>query len=124
MTLGLPWPPSVNTYWRAFAQNTRKGLRVRKIISEKGRKYREQTEAVGALHVRIAADKRLAVVLDAFPPDRRKRDLDNVPKAVLDALTHAGIYTDDSQIDDLRIRRRPVVKGGRIEVTISEIRPA
>ncbi|WP_317472009.1 RusA family crossover junction endodeoxyribonuclease, partial [Cronobacter sakazakii] len=30
----------------------------------------------------------------------RKRDLDNLPKAVFDALTSAGFWLDDGQVDD------------------------
>ena len=37
---------------------------------------------------------------------------------VLDALQHAGVYEDDSQIDLLLTRRREVVPGGRLNVTL------
>ena len=50
----------------------------------------------------------------ACPPDRRRRDMDNYNKGLLDALTHAGIYPDDSDIDDLRVQRGPICKGGAI----------
>jgi crossover junction endodeoxyribonuclease RusA len=59
--------------------------------------------------------------MDAFPPDRRRRDLDNLQKPVLDALEHAGIYEDDSQIDLLLTRRRDVVAGGRLDVQVDEL---
>jgi crossover junction endodeoxyribonuclease RusA len=59
---------------------------------------------------------RLAVEIEAHVPDKRKRDLDNLFKAVLDSLTHAGVWADDSQIDALRIVRKPV--GGMIKVRI------
>ena len=62
---------------------------------------------------------RLAVSMVACPPDRRARDLDNVLKATLDALTHAGVWLDDSQIDLLSVERAQVVKGGELRVTIS-----
>jgi crossover junction endodeoxyribonuclease RusA len=58
--------------------------------------------------------------MDAFPPDRRRRDLDNLAKPTLDALEHAGVYEDDSQIDLLIIRRQDVVHGGRLEVSVTE----
>jgi crossover junction endodeoxyribonuclease RusA len=58
--------------------------------------------------------------MDAFPPDRRRRDLDNLAKPTLDALEHAGVYEDDSQIDLLIIRRRDVVDGGRLEASVTE----
>jgi len=64
---------------------------------------------------------RLAVTVDLYPPDKRRRDVDNSAKATLDALAHAGVYEDDSQIDDLHIRRREVVPPGRVVVTVTAI---
>lgn len=95
---------------------------VRVLISAKGRQYRKD---VGSL---ILANRpagtpfsgRLAVHIDAFPPDRRKRDIDNLHKATLDALTHAGVWNDDEQIDDLRTTRHAVGEG-MIHVTITEL---
>ena len=51
------------------------------------------------------AGGRIALCMDAFPPDRRRRDLDNLPKAVQDSLAHAGVYEDDSHYAELRIMR-------------------
>jgi len=62
---------------------------------------------------------RVWVQVDACPPDLRRRDLDNLLKAVLDALQHGGVYKDDSQIDLLIIRRSGTFKGGRLRVEIS-----
>jgi len=59
--------------------------------------------------------------VELFPPDRRKRDVDNILKALLDALTHAGVYEDDSFIDDLRVVRGAVIKGGYCRVVLSQI---
>ena len=110
-TFTLLYPPSVNTYWRHV------GSRV--LISKKGREYRK---AVCAMLVgRTALPGRLAVVMFAYPPDRRRRDIDNLTKASLDAMEHAGVYEDDSQIDVLAIHRREVVPGGRLEVEIAEV---
>lgn len=55
------------------------------------------------------------------PPDRRKRDLDNLTKALFDALTHAGAYLDDCQIDQFTMNRSEVIKGGKVNVFISVI---
>lgn len=94
--LTLPWPPTVNTYWRMF-QN-------RMIISAAGRKYR-QAVAEQVLIQRAAKHLtgKVKVTIEAWRPDSRKRDLDNLLKAVLDGLKHAGVYEDDSLIVDLRI---------------------
>jgi Holliday junction resolvase RusA-like endonuclease len=40
---------------------------------------------------------------------------------VLDALTHAGIWRDDGQIDDLRIWRSRQHPGGQLILTITPI---
>lgn len=119
ITVDLPWPPSVNHYWRSVVI---KG-RVRMLVSKRGKQY--QSEVSGRMvTLRKRFTERVAVYIAASPPDRRKRDLDNTLKATLDALTRAGAMVDDSQIDDLHIVRGPVAKGGRIVVTVSEIETA
>lgn len=114
--LELPWPPSVNRYWR--------NVRGRVLISKEGREYRT------AVCLRLAGEpfgfgtKRIAVSIHASPPDRRRRDLDNLGKAALDALQYAGIYADDSQIDHLSFwRLAPEPPTGRFRVVITEITP-
>jgi len=113
--LTLPYPPSVNHYWRRVGPRT--------LISRQGRAYRKDVCALlGGSGVRKPpSGGRIALAMDAFPPDHRRRDLDNIAKSVLDALEHAGVYEDDSQIDLLLTRRREPVKGGRLEVRIDEL---
>lgn len=114
----MPWPPSVNAYWR----HPNKGpLAGRTLISEQGRTYRlwVQQTALVEKWGSVPPGARLSVQIDAFMPDRRKRDLDNVLKAALDALTHANVWGDDSQIDHLSIRRVPML-GGVLKVKVTE----
>ena len=114
-SLQLPWPPTVNTYWRRVGNMTK--------ISAKGRAFRA---AVIEIVKRLRVDKldgRLAVHIVANPPDRRRRDLDNLPKALLDALQHAGLYDDDGQIDWLLIERGERKPPGCLEVEVREIQP-
>jgi crossover junction endodeoxyribonuclease RusA len=112
MRLTLPFPPSVNTVWR--------NLKGRTLLSRKGREYRKAVMALVATQNAAAGlAGRLSVTVDLYPPDRRKRDIDNYGgKALLDALTHAGVWVDDEQIDSLTIRRGPVTKGGACYVEI------
>ncbi|EEC8945905.1 RusA family crossover junction endodeoxyribonuclease, partial [Escherichia coli] len=49
------------------------------------------------------------------------RDLDNILKAPLDALTHAGLLIDDEQFDEINIVRGQLVSGGRLGVKIYKI---
>lgn len=115
--LTLPYPPSLNRYYRYVTR-----LR-RVLISTEGREYRESVR--DALRAAKADgletfSGRLRVSVHISPPDRRRRDLDNVLKALLDSLTHAGVWLDDSQIDVLEIRRLGPERLGRVRVAISE----
>lgn len=112
-TITLPWPPSVNHYWR----RSKNGMMH---ISAEGVAFREEAKwqaikqnAPKQLHGDLIVD------IEAFMPDKRRRDLDNILKALLDALTHAGVWMDDSQIVDIRIRKAKTI-GGMVKVKISQ----
>lgn len=113
----LPFPPSVNRLYR--------NIRGRTLISRQGREYR--TQVCGLLargHGGIRkppAGGRIALCMDAFPPDRRARDLDNLQKGLLDSMQHAGVYQNDSQIDLLLARRGPVAHGGYVRVQVQSL---
>lgn len=102
--LELPWPPSINTYWR------RNGGRY--FISKRGQDYREYVSKVCyAYQGLFVAEDRLRLRIKAYPPDKRRRDLDNILKGMIDSLQHAGLFPDDSQIDNLSIERMPEHEG-------------
>lgn len=117
MILSLPYPPSINHYWRHNRGRTH--------ISAEGKFYRERilarllADPQAPLHGRL--EGRLAVTILVSPPDNRRRDLDNVQKALFDALQHAGLYRDDEQIDDIHIMRRCKFPGGMVMLTIEQI---
>lgn len=105
----LPFPPSVNHYWRRVGAKT--------LISRQGRLYRDHcTELLAGME--SFGDARLEVEIMVHPPDRRRRDLDNLTKASLDALVHGGLIDDDSQIDRLVLERRECKPGGMVVVTV------
>lgn len=56
--------------------------------------------------------------------DMLAREAHNLFKAPLDSLTQAGVIADDSLIDDVRMVRCEVVKGGRLEIIITEMEAA
>jgi len=117
IALTLPYPPSVNTYWRS--PNSGK-LAGRTLISKKGREYRQQVEQIIKEQGSPKAQPgRLIVTILVFPPDNRRRDLDNLPKAILDSLTHANVIEDDSLIDFLSIRRHTRRPGGGVFITVA-----
>jgi len=115
--LTLPWPPGNNHLFSVF--------RGRKIKSKKGREYTAAvTQQITKANQQYQLAGRLKVKILAYPPTRARRDLDNLFKAPLDSLTHAGVIADDSLIDDVRMVRCEVVKGGRLEIIITEMEAA
>lgn len=113
----LPWPPTVNLYWRHVSRGKLAG---RTLTSEKGRAYRREIAKLALVHRwRKFGQERLAVTIKASPPDRRSRDLDNILKALLDALCHAGVFDDDSQVDELHLLRLPARAPGTVFLTIT-----
>ena len=109
----LPYPPSVNHYFRMV------GRRV--LISREGRAFRRRVCSIlAALGVRPLSG-RLALEIEVYPPDNRRRDVDNVLKSTLDALQHGGAYRDDSQVVRLAIEKRQPVAGGRTLVRIGPL---
>lgn len=115
MKLTLPFPPSVNTYWR----NTRKGV----LISASGRSFR--SNAIASIYEQLKRRPKpitvnVAVAVMLYPPTKHIRDLDNYLKALFDSLTHAGVWKDDRQIKQLLVEWGPTTKGGKAELTISE----
>ncbi len=113
----LPWPPSNNRYYRHNRGRTH--------ISADGVAYRYAVASVirsARLNIRTAA--LLKIRIDCHMPDRRRRDLDNLQKAAFDALTKAGFWLDDSQVIDYRVVKMPVIRGGKLELTITELETA
>lgn len=93
--LELPWPPSVNHYWRFGNGHFH--------ISPGGRAYKLAVAGIIAAARLRPLEGPVKVTIDAFPPDRRRRDLDNLEKCLLDSCAvrkgfDTGLYTDDSQI--------------------------
>ncbi len=118
MILELPFPPSANKYWRHVGSKV--------LLSAKARAYRGDVETLvgGPVYWRSGHAPRLRVEIELHPPDAKRRDVDNFAKQLLDALKHAGVYGDDSQIDDLRIVRDSIDRERpRARVKIQEIGP-
>lgn len=95
VTIRLPWPPSVNHYYGRSKNG-------HVYLKEAGRLYRRKaaTEFARLGWPRLEGKVRVHLVLS--PPDQRKRDIDNIRKAVYDALSdrkgHWGIIADDADI--------------------------
>lgn len=115
----LPWPPTVNTYWRHKVI----GKLATVYVSADGQAYRKAVNLCLAVHgvKTYALEGDLRVEIEVFPPDKRKRDIDNLLKSLLDSLTHAQVWKDDNQISDLRIYRNKQI-AGMVKVRVYEQR--
>ena len=109
----LPYPPSINHYWRRVGYRT--------LISREGRRFRQRVLTILAALGVEPLTGRLAVQVEVFPPDGRRRDLDNCLKSLFDVLEHGGAYYDDSQIVKLAIEKREPVEGGKTVVRIRKL---
>lgn len=116
ITLTLPWPPSVNHYYRHV------GPRV--LISREGRAYREKVAAiVREIGVNMFVCP-VEVEIELHPPDRRLRDADNSLKCTLDSLTGAGVYEDDSLIQKITVTKcAPMPPNGMAIIRINDYEP-
>ena len=118
LQFNLPYPPSVNHYYIRGSNRT--------VLSASARNYRELIyytlrQCIGqeGKWDGEAMNGDLMVEIIMYPPDKRKRDIDNIKKALFDALQYAGLYKDDYQIcDDHTLRINKVVKNGLIDFRI------
>ena len=117
MRIELPFPPTVNKMFPS-------GKSGRRFLSAKGKAYREEVKArvleQHGLTKPLTGPLIASVVLT--PPDRRKRDIDNYHKALFDSLGAAGVFEDDSQIEELHVYKMSADKArAGCVVRISEI---
>lgn len=120
--LFLPMPPTVNHYWSRAKNGA-------VYLTPKARAYKTQVltrvadrRIVRKEKLNFINNERLAVKITLHFGTKAKNDLDNRLKGLLDALTKANVWTDDSQIDVLVVQRGNVVKGGRVVIEIDEIK--
>lgn len=114
LALTLPIPPSINHYYG----QSRTG---RRYIKPAGIEFRKLVADIVSDIGRPSMTGRIALFVAIYPADRRRQDIDNRVKALQDALTHAGVWLDDEQIDDLHLVRKEICKGGKVQIVITEI---
>lgn len=115
-TLSLPFPPTMNRYWR--------NINGRTLLSAKGRRYKN--DVIFSVYEQlkrkpVPIKDKVAVKIAFYPPDNIRRDMDNFFKALFDSLTTAGIWIDDSQIKRIESDWFDVKKGGQVLISIKII---
>jgi crossover junction endodeoxyribonuclease RusA len=134
--LMLPLPPSSNAYWRNvllpskgmkfpfYATDMRvvySKFRVAKVPTEEAKAYCKLiAELALQKNFRFFTDKPLRMDVVVCPRDRREIDAHNYTKVLFDALEQAGVYVNDSQVIDSRTRVGPIIKGGRVCISLWE----
>lgn len=118
--LELPWPPSLWSLY--YIKNwTKWALRPR------GRVYRDDALTLICKQLGGKPEPMLGPVSVsiAMHPNKRtgkkKWDMDNRLKILLDSLTHAEVWQDDSQIWELHCYRKSTLHQGAMLVTVAEI---
>jgi crossover junction endodeoxyribonuclease RusA len=92
------------------------------VLSEKGRQYKQAiAEYVSVNNVPKYGEAKLRITMILQPKDKRRIDIDNRIKCVLDSLQEAGVFDDDFHVDELHVLRGEQVKGGRLLLTIETI---
>jgi crossover junction endodeoxyribonuclease RusA len=115
--LRLPWPPSVNDYYHRGKTGIRR--------TKRGNQFRYDVLMLLTENPpRHLGKSRLSVHMMAWPPDKRKRDMDNLLKPILDALEATEfVFENDSQIEDVRITKGPPTKPelSCVEIVLREV---
>ena len=106
-------PPSVNTLW-VNKPNGRYKSKRGKIFEnlacgELKKQFRYKPLASSLkIHIRL------------YFKDKRKRDIDNYNKAILDSMTKI-IYEDDSQIEELNVKKLVGCGFDKVEIEVEEL---
>ncbi len=110
LELMLPYPPSVNAYLRTASMTKR-------YISPAGIAFRSAVARAVDAHIK-PLECRLMISVILYPKDKRRRDIDNSIKILLDSMQRANIFLDDSQVDRLLVERGPIKIGGGCKVVV------
>ncbi len=135
-SLRLPWPPSTNSYWQPFAIEygaqcrccRRRIGRGRVVMTLTPRAKLFRSDVVVAIRQQLGGRPlepfrvQVRVDIELRPPDCRDRDIDNHDgKSLFDALTHAGVWTDDKLVRERSSRFGQNISGGCVNVLIAPL---
>ena len=130
LTLTLPWPPSVNHYKTIGAlTKTKSGKLYQKRVNSRetiGYYYQvfmhvKQLMPLEWAKIPDDGTKAFFVGIDLYPPNKRRYDIDNRLKVLLDSLVHANVIKDDHQIHRLFVQKMRTIGEGKVVVRIQEL---
>lgn len=104
----LPYPPSVNHYLGVNGK--------RYFVNKKTQDYkwivRQRRPPIEVITVECGLE------ILVYVPDKRKRDIDNLLKVLLDSLKSACVFKDDSQVKEIYISHEGQIKDGKVVVGV------
>jgi len=106
-------PPSVNSLW----VNKHRG----RYKSKRGKEFEEIacSELKSQFRYKPLASS-LKIYIKLYFKDKRKRDIDNYNKAILDSMTEI-VYEDDSQIEELNVKKLVGCGFNKVEIEVEEL---
>ncbi len=113
LTVQLPMPPSLWKLYRGSGKNRSRSPEYKKWAGDAGWMLIAQRNRQGR-HKRLDGD--VTVSVRAYREANKRRDLDNILKALLDLLTSTQTIKDDSQV--VAIDARWVDEGVPCELTV------
>jgi crossover junction endodeoxyribonuclease RusA len=116
--LSIPFPPSINHYWKHRVI----GRHASVYLSAEALKFRADIKHILDDENKTKFTDRVNVSITLHAPNKRKYDIDNRIKSVFDALTHAGLWGDDEQVDSLTVTRGIIIEDGLTIVDIKKIK--
>lgn len=114
ITITLPLPPTINHYYVRSSRTI--------FLNKKANEFRKEVFILSRNFSNyFSINERLLIDVIFHPPNKRKFDIDNRLKGLLDALQHARIFPDDEQIDKIIVTRGDIMKNGASLITIKKI---
>lgn len=104
MRLDLPFPVSVNAMYR----------NVRGVGRVKSKRYKAWIDEANAMNMGKTMHQTTGpfdVEIVVGRPDKRKRDLDNLAKCILDLAVSGGLVEDDHLMNSLKMEWSNTMKG-------------
>lgn len=102
--LSLPLPPSVNSIYRARSGTGRR------FLSKDAQMYRQMVHyelyKAGCLRASVAYP--VGILIRFFPKNKKKRDLDNLLKVLLDSFVKSEFLVDDAWVHEIWISRKNI----------------
>ena len=106
----VDWPPSANNNWMI-----RRG---RFVKTNEAACYKRLIGNLSYTWEKITFLKDIEVSIKAYPPDNRKRDIDNLLKITLVALQETHLFENDEQIRKITIERMHKCDKGKLQIRL------